>query len=146
MRRSGFSLIEVLLALAILLMSIVAIAQLVGIGSDRGLETRLTNRGSRLAESKLGEIEIGAVPLDAASSGGNFENDDSAWKWTCEVNPAGPPNLFQVTVTVSRDLRGTPFEIALGRLIVDPSKMGSAAQAERPADSTAADPLGGTSP
>ena len=62
MRRSGFSLIEVLLALAILLMSIVAIAQLVGIGSDRGLETRLTNRGSRLAESKLGEIEVGREP------------------------------------------------------------------------------------
>lgn len=147
-KRSGLSLIEVMLSLAILLMSLAAIGQLVTMGSDRGLDARFTMRGTRLAESKMAEVEVGAIKLDAASGGGSFEGDDSAWSWSCDVQPGGPPNLFQVTVKVTRDVRGTPFEISIGRMLFDPSLVGSAAQAERPAESEAADPLGmgGTSP
>ena len=146
--RSGLTLIEVMLALAIMLLSLSAIGHLTGIGSDRGFEARMMMRGTRLAESKMAEVEVGAIKLDAASGGGNFEGDDKAWSWSCEVQPAGPPNLFQVTVKVSRDVRGTPFEISIGRMLFDPSLVGSAAQAERPAESEAADPLGmgGTTP
>jgi general secretion pathway protein I len=147
MNRRGFSLIEVLLAMAILMMSLVAITQLVGIGSDDGLRARFTMRGVRLAESKMAEIEAGAIPLDSAG-GGSFEGDDSAWSWTCDVSPGTAPNLHQVQVTVTRDFRGAPFEISIGRLMFDPAFTGSAAQAERPAESDAMDPLGmgGTMP
>jgi general secretion pathway protein I len=146
--RRGFSLIEVLLAMAILMMSLVAITQLVGIGSDNGLNARFSMRGTRLAESKMAEIESGALALDSASQGGQFEGDDSAWSWSCDVQPGSAPNLYQVTVTVTRDFRGAPFEVSLGRLMIDPMMMGSAAQAERPAESEADDPLGmgGTTP
>jgi len=147
-RRDAFSLIEVLLAMAILLLSLVAIGQLVGIGSDSGLQARFTMRGTRLAESKLAEIEAGAVPLDLASQGGSFEGDDRAWTWACDVLPTNTVNLYQITVTVKRDFRGAPFEITVARLMIDPTIMGSAAQAERPPESDAMDPLGmgGTMP
>ena len=146
-RRAGFSLIEVLLALAILLMSLAAIAQLVGIGSDRALDARLTMRATRLAESKMTEIEVGAVSLDTAGSGGQFEGDDSAWSWSCELQPFGPPNHYSVVVKVKRDVRGTTYEFSLARFLVDPKVMGSAAQAEVPPD-TSSDMTGtgGTSP
>ena len=146
--RAAFSLIEVLLAMAILLLALVAIAQLVGIGSDGGLQARFTMRGTRLAETKMAEIEAGVIPLDSAAQGGSFEGDDSAWTWTGEVQPSTAPNLYQVTVTVKRDFRGTPFEITLARLMFDPAMTGSAAQAERPPESDAMDPLGmgGTMP
>jgi general secretion pathway protein I len=134
--RSGFSLIEVLLALAILLMSIVAISQLVGIGSDRALDARLTMRATRLAESKMTEIEVGAVSLDTAGSGGQFPGDDSAWSWSCELQPFGPPSHYSVVVKVTRDVRGTPYEFSLARFLVDPKVMGSAAQAEVPPDTS----------
>lgn len=148
MGRAAFSLIEVLLAMAILLLALAAISQLVGIGSDSGLQARFTMRGTRLAESKMAEIEAGAIPLDSATQGGSFEGDDSAWTWACDVQPANATNLHQVTVTVKRDFRGTPFEITLARLMLDPAFTGSAAQAERPPESDAMDPLGmgGTMP
>ena len=132
--------------MGILMMSLVAVSQLVGVGSDDGLRARFTMRGVRLAESKMAEIEAGAVPLEAG--GGSFEGDDSAWEWSCDVSPSNAPNLYQVTVTVKRDFRGTPFEITFGRLMFDPAFTGSAAQAERPAESDAMDPLGmgGTMP
>jgi len=145
-RSSGFSLIEVLLAMAILLLSLVAISQLVGIGSDQGLDARFTMRGTRLAESKMAEIEAGALPMETGS--GTFTDSDSDWSWTCDVQPSDATNLYQVQVTVSREVRGVPFTVTLGRLMIDPAVMGSAAQAERPPDSEAADPLGmgGTTP
>jgi type II secretion system protein I len=153
--RNAFSLIEVLLALAIMLMALAAIGQLVGFGTEASYRARLTKHGMGLAESKMAEIECGAVSIDSASGRGNFDNDDSAWKWSCTVQPAGPPNLYQVTVTVSRDLRGQPFEIPVGRMLYDPAMMGSASQAEAPpatdpstttGSTTGATGTGGTSP
>jgi prepilin-type N-terminal cleavage/methylation domain-containing protein len=139
--RTGFSLIEVLLSMTILLLSMVAIGQLIGVGSDDSLRARFTMNGTRLAESKLAEVEAGAVGLDGSQTG-QFEGDDSDWSWTVESAPSNAPNLYEVTVTAKRDFRGVPFEISFARLVFDPKATGSAAQAERPPDSTTMDPLG----
>lgn len=147
--RPGFSLIEVLLAMAILMLSLVAIAQLVGMGSDRSLDARFTMKGLRLAQSKMAEIEAGMYPFNESDMKGEFEGDDSAWKWSCDaqLDDSGATNLYRVELRVWREVRGTEFEVRLGQLMIDPQTMGSAAQAERPPDSEAADPLGmGTMP
>ncbi len=144
-RRPGLTLIEVLLALAILLMSLAAIGQLVDAGSDRGVEARFHVRGTRLAQAKLAECEAGVVPLGSGGSG-TFTDDDDAWSWTVDAQPETATNLYRVTVTVSRDNRGKKFEIALAQLMYDPAMTGSAAQAERPsqADVDSAEVNGGT--
>lgn len=146
-RRKGLSLIEVLLALAILLLSIIAIGRLVDIGTDRGNESRAYTRGTRLAESKMAEVEAGVVPLSGEASG-NFDGDDSAWAYTVTPEAAGPPNLYTVTVKVSRTIEGRQFDLVLTQMIFDPTKTGSAAQAERPPAPDPADTstTGGTSP
>ncbi|MDB5307514.1 MAG: hypothetical protein JWO38_1716 [Gemmataceae bacterium] len=130
--RPGLTLIEVLLALTILLLSLAAIGQLVGIGSDHGLYARMTARGNRLAEAKMAEVEAGVVSVQSGGEG--MFDDDSAWTWVVESQQAGPTNLYQVTVKVSRTVRGKPFEITLSQMIFDPAMMGSAAQAEQPSD------------
>lgn len=138
------SLIEVMLGLAIMLLSLVAITRLVEIGSDRAMEARLQVRGTRLAQAKLAEVEAGAVPLDSASSG-TGEQDDKDWSWTVDPQPQTAPNLYMVTVKLSRTLRGTPFEVSLSQMVFDPTKMGTAAQAEKPPDPTTTDgTTGGT--
>ncbi len=132
--RRGLSLIEVLLALTILVISLAALSQLLDLGSDHGSQARATTRGTRLAQGKMAEVEAGVVPLTGEMTG-NFEGDDAAWKFTVTPEPAGPPNLYTVTVRVSRSLKGE-FEIALTQMIFDPTVMGSAAQAERPPTET----------
>ena len=135
-RRAGLSLIEVLLALAIFLMSLVVIARLVDIGTDRELEGRFQTRGARLAQSKMAEIESGAIDLTA--TGGTFDGDDSEWSWTAEATQQSAPNLYLVKVTVSRDLKGSTFSVVLAQMIIDPSVMGAASEATRPDPSAAA--------
>ena len=141
--RSGMSLIEVLLALAILVLSLVAIGRLVDIGTDRGNEARAYTRGTRLAQAKMAEAEAGMVSL-ASESDGQFDGDDQVWKFKVTPEPAGPPNLYTVTVRVTRDIQGRPVEVVLAQMIFDPAVTGSAAQAERPA--TTDGTTGGTTP
>lgn len=141
--RPGLSLIEVLFALAILLLSIIAIGRLVDIGTDRGNDARAFTRGTRLAQSKMAEVEAGVVPLTGEASG-DFEGDDAAWKYTVTPEASGPPNLYTVTVKVSRTIDGKPFDLVLTQMIFDPTMTGSAAQAERPALPDPADTTTGT--
>jgi hypothetical protein len=121
----------------------------VDIGSDQGVEARAHVRGNRLAAAKLAEIEAGVVSVQGGGSG-SFD-DDPDWSWSVESQPQGPPNLYAVTVKVSRTLRAKPFEVTLSQMIFDPAKTGSAAQAERPtpADVESAETntgTGGTAP
>ena len=146
-RRPGLSLLEVLLSLAILLMSLVAIGRLVDFGADRALEARLHSQGTRLAIAKMAEVEAGVVALDSAG-GGTFDTDPD-WTWSVEPEPAGSaPNLYQVTVRVTRDLRGKPFEVTLTQMLFDPTLLGSAAPAQTASTSstTGTAGTGGTSP
>jgi len=143
-RRSGLTLIEVLLALAILLMSLAAIGQLVDVGGDRGVEAQFHVRGTRLAQAKLAECEAGVIDVTAGGTG-SFD-DEPDWTWTVDSAPETATNLYRVTVTVSRTHRGRPFQITLAQLVYDPAMTGSAAQAERPtqADVDSAAVNGGT--
>jgi Tfp pilus assembly protein PilV len=136
--RRGLSLLEVILSLTILLLAMVAIGKLVESGTDRGASARAQIRGTRLAQSKMAEVEAGLIPLSSSSTGtgptsGQFEGDDAAWSFQVTPEPAGPPNLYTVTVTVSRDMQGIQYQVVLSQMMFDPSLMGSAAQAEWPA-------------
>ena len=140
--RGGLSLIEVLLALTIFMMSLVVIGRLVDMGTDREMEARYQTRASRLALDKLGEFESGARALDETS--GAFDGpDDGGWEWTAEAQPQEQiaPNLYLVKVTVGRDLKGRRFEVVITQMIFDPAMMGSAAEAIRP-DGTATEAEG----
>ncbi len=143
-RRPGLTLIEVLLALAILLIALAAIGQLVDMGSDRGVDAQFHVRGTRLAQAKLAECEAGVIDVTGGGSG-TFD-EEPEWTWAVDSQPETATNLYRVTVTVSRDARGKKFEITLAQLMYDPKMTGSAAQAERPteADVEAAETNGGT--
>jgi Tfp pilus assembly protein PilV len=139
------SLIEVLLALTILLLSLVAIGRLVDIGSDNSTDARMHVRGTRLAQAKMAEVEAGVISLQGGASG-TFD-DEPGWSFTVETEQQSALNLYRVTVKVNRDVRGKPFEITLSQFLLDPTRMGTAAQAEKPtatAESGTTTTTGGT--
>jgi general secretion pathway protein I len=152
--RRGLSLLEVILALAILVLSLSAISQLVDLGNDLGNDARALTRGTRLAQGKMAEIEAGLVSVTSTTTG-QFDGDDAAWSFQVIPEAAGPPNLYTVTVRVNRDVRGRQFEYVLIQMLFDPAYMGSAAQAEITTPSTGTGTttgsgtttgMGGTSP
>ena len=133
-RRPGLSLLEVLLSLAIFLLSMVAIFGLIEFGSERGTAAAMQSVGTRLAQSKLAEVEAGAIPANAGGSG-SFD-DEPEWNWS--VDPGSPPvpNVYPVTVRVWRDFGGQTYEVVLSQMIYDPAQMGNAAEAQPPQTDT----------
>jgi general secretion pathway protein I len=132
--RRGLTLIEILLSLAIFVMALAALSRLVDMGTDREADARQHAAAARLATSKLAEVEAGAEAL--TSNSGGFDGADAAWTWQMTAELAGT-NLYLVTVTVSRDLKGRPFSLKLSQMVLDPTIKGTAAEAARP------DPTGG---
>jgi hypothetical protein len=129
-RRPGLSLLEILLSLAIFLLSLVAIGGLVDSGSERGVSAAMQAAGTRLAQSKLAEVESGAIPV---SSGGQGTFDDEPeWNWSVESASAGVPNVYQVTVRTWREAGGRLYETVLTQMVFDPAQMGDASEARKP--------------
>jgi hypothetical protein len=131
------TLIEVVLGLAIFLMAIVAISQLTDFGLDRAMEATLQADGTRLAQSKLAEVEAGVIS-PASGGSGTFDNDEQTWSWTVDSvpSPMTIPNLYTVTVTVTHDFNGKPFTVTLSQMVYDPAYGGTGALVVNPVTGT----------
>src|SRR5437762_13392642 len=115
-RRPGMSLLEVLGATAIFLMSIVAIGELMSTSTDQALDVQYRSRATRLCQSKLNEFAAGVESVSGATSG-DFEEEDG-WSWKADVsNDGSAANLYKVQVTVSRDTSPGPVEVSLTQFV-----------------------------
>jgi Tfp pilus assembly protein PilV len=127
-RRAGLSLLEVVVALAILAFSVGAIGQLISMSTDRAVEVEREAQGSLLCQRKLAELLIG--PNVPASSGyAAFPDDEPSlqyWQWKADVNPGANDLVYQVQVSVQYDSGdGRTVEIQLGQMLLDPTQRGS---------------------
>ena len=124
--RQGFTLLEVLVALAIFLMSFVAISHLLGLSTDMAEERQLRAQAMQLCRSKMAEIFAGAEQLTSQSDL-PFPND-SSWTWSADCNQGPVNNLWTVQVRVSRQRPdGSKLEVTLGEMMLDPSVRGTTA-------------------
>ena len=118
-RRSGITLLEVLIALAIFLGAISVIGQLVHTGSQAAISTQQKTEAVRRCETVLAEALSGSIPLQ--NSGTQFE-DDPDWSWTLTVLDGPHIDLLEIeAVVVHVDQFGTPDEeFVLVRWVRDP--------------------------
>lgn len=128
-RRDGFSLLEILLALAILGGSLAVLSQIVDIGVTAAREARDLSVARILCQSKIAEIlldgtagispqSIPPTPLES------FDSESmSAFTYQVEVNPAPLDGLLAIRVSVvAGELSGGPpiAEYSLTRWMIDP--------------------------
>src|SRR5688572_1998473 len=121
--RSGVSLLEVLGATAIFLMSIVAIGELMSLSTDQAIDVRHRSRATRLCQSKLNEFTAG-VELVTGATSGEFE-EEPEWSWQAEVtSETTAVNLYRVRVTVTRETNKGTVEVSMTQLVFDPQQRG----------------------
>jgi general secretion pathway protein I len=122
--RRGLSLLEVLVALAIFLFSLVALSQLIDIGSASARDVRWLGRASALAQSRMAEVMAGSLAL--TSQGDTACDEDPDWTWSMDAEAGAAPGLFQVRVVVSRPRPdGSRFETVLNQMVLDPTFRGN---------------------
>src|SRR5260370_33815660 len=81
-RRKGLSIVEVLVALAILLFARIGIGRLLTLSGDRAMEVQQQGRAAQLCQAKLAELVAGVVSLSSQS--GAFDEDPD-WQWTVDA-------------------------------------------------------------
>jgi type II secretion system protein I len=125
-RRAGLTLLEVLVALAVFLMSMVGLGTLITMSSDRAIDVRQKGWAIQRCQSKMAEVLVGAVPLESQQDIPFDEDPD--WRWSLEVEDSGVIGLMRVTVRVSRQRADrSAAETSLTQLVLDPSLRGGAA-------------------
>jgi prepilin-type N-terminal cleavage/methylation domain-containing protein len=122
--RRGLSLLEVLVALAIFLLSLVGLGFLLTVAGNTALETQYRTQAAGMCQSKLAEVAAGAVPLEGQSDVPFDEDPD--YHWSLEVQAGTPQGLHNVTVRVSRKRPdGSMMECSLSQMVMDPAMVGS---------------------
>ncbi len=119
-RRRGFSLLEVLLATAILIGSSVVLMELASIGMRHAASARDMSQAQRLCQSKLNEIIVGVAPAETVRPIPSEE--DPRWTYWVNVQPTERAGLVKLEVGVAQELasRKQLNRFTLVRWIRDP--------------------------
>lgn len=125
-RRDGFTLLEVLLALAILLTSLAAIGQLVFNAYQNALRVKNLTRAQLICEEILAELNAGSLPLETIADAPVEDIDDTVepgWLYSIDIGELDTNGLLSVRVTVYQDpsLFARPVELTLTQWMIDPT-------------------------
>ena len=97
----GFTLIEVMVALAIIGLSLLAVAGKMGQMIDTANVMRERTYASWIAQNKIAELRLANVIPDVSSSSGEIDYANTEWSWRAVISETGVENLFRVDVSVS---------------------------------------------
>jgi type II secretion system protein I len=125
-QRSGFSLLEVILALAILAGAVAVLGEVARHGLDTARIARDLTYAQMLCESKMAEITSGIAPVDAVDRAPvDVVSNATAlsWVYSVETESTEIEGLLAVRVTVTPDLPDErhPIRCSMVRWIQDPN-------------------------
>jgi type II secretion system protein I len=132
----GFSLLEVVLALAILAGALAALGEVMRLGDQNAAAAADESQAQMFAESVMSELLVGARPVGNAS-GELPTEDDPPWVFEIEIQPTDFQELIAVRVSVSQQLAAQlePARCDLVRWLPNPNFVPAIQQATEPASS-----------
>jgi len=100
-RAKGFTLLEVMVALAIVALSLTAIAATMSqmIGAATAMRDR--TYASWIAQNRIAEIRLALQAPKASTTSGEVEFANTDWTWRAVVIESGVPDLFRIDIAVS---------------------------------------------
>jgi general secretion pathway protein I len=97
----GFTLIEVMVALAIISLSLTAVAAKMSRMIDTSNSMRERTYASWIAQNKITELRLANIIPEVTSTSGEIDYANSTWSWRAVVSESGVENLYRVDVSVA---------------------------------------------
>jgi prepilin-type N-terminal cleavage/methylation domain-containing protein len=115
--RRGFSLVEVVVATALLGVGVTAVLGAYGAMNSARTRAAESERMAQLAGAKLDEIVATGEYLEAPLSG---RFDDERYTWSAETQAGAEVTLTELTVRVTRERGGEPLATEARTMIFAP--------------------------
>jgi len=100
-RTAGFTLVEVMVALAIAGLSLAAVAASISQMVDAGSAMQERTYASWIAQNKIAELRLANVVPEVSTTSGELQYAALEWAWRATISETGVENLFRVDVEVS---------------------------------------------
>jgi general secretion pathway protein I len=97
----GFTLVEVLVALAILALALTAAAASMSQMIDAANSMRDRTYASWIAQNKLAEMRLAGTIPEVSTTSGELDYGQARWEWRAVVSETGIENFMRVDVSVS---------------------------------------------
>lgn len=113
----GFTLVEVLVALAVVGIGLAALIGAAGRATSEAADLRDRTYANWVAQNVLTEIRISAEALDTGVRRGEELMGGQRWEWTMEISEAGIPQLRHLEIQVGREgLEGSVVTLVAFRM------------------------------
>jgi general secretion pathway protein I len=99
--RRGFTLLEVMIAMAILSITLVAVFQSQSQSISMAGSSRFLTTASLLAQSRMAEIDAAADPREVKTGNGDFGEDFPDYRWQVEIGDTEIEVLKKISLTVT---------------------------------------------
>ncbi len=98
---SGFTLIEVMVALSIVALSLTAVTASISQMINAAESMRNRTYASWIAQNRITELRLAAEAPEVGSSNGEVQYANTDWSWRAVVAETGVDDLFRIDVSVS---------------------------------------------
>jgi general secretion pathway protein I len=100
-RNRAFTLVEVMVALAIIALSLTAVAAKMSRMIDTSNSMRERTYASWIAQNKIAELRLANVLPEVSATSGEVDYANLTWRWRAVVSESGIENLYRVDVEIS---------------------------------------------
>ncbi len=98
---SGFTLLEVLVALVIVSLSLTAVFASMSQMIDAANTLRNRTYASWIAQNRIAELRLATTPTDVGASNGEVEYANTDWAWRAVVSETDIEALYRIDVSVT---------------------------------------------
>ena len=100
-RAAGFTLLEVMVALAIAALSLTAVTAAMSQMVDAANSMRERTYASWIAQNKITELRLSNIVPEVSEDSGEVEYAGLEWTWRSTISETGVESLYRVDVAVS---------------------------------------------
>lgn len=100
-RTAGFTLVEVMVALAIAAISLAAVAAATSQMADAAYSMQQRTYASWIAQNRITRMRLANAVPEVSKSNGEVSYAGQEWRWTATVSETGVENLYRVDVEVA---------------------------------------------